>query len=96
MATQQTSVVTERGQVSIPAHLRKELGIEKGRRLLWEKIGEQEIRVVVLPDAKPHGAMVMRGFARRFRTPRKSQEWMQELRDGFFPDLTEEPTSPDP
>jgi AbrB family looped-hinge helix DNA binding protein len=50
------SVVTERGQVSIPAHLRKELGLEKGRRLLWEKSGEQEIRVVVLPPAEPRGA----------------------------------------
>jgi AbrB family looped-hinge helix DNA binding protein len=76
------SVVTERGQVSIPAHLRKELGLEKGRRLLWEKSGEQEIRVVVLPDAEPRGAMAMRGFARRFRPTRSSQDWMKELREG--------------
>jgi AbrB family looped-hinge helix DNA binding protein len=76
------SVVTERGQVSIPAHLRKELGLEKGRRLLWEKSGDQEIRVVVLPAAEPRGAMAMRGFARRFRSTRRSQEWMKELREG--------------
>ena len=76
------SIVTERGQVSIPAHLRKELGLEKGRRLLWEKSGEQEIRVVVLPAAEPRGAMAMLGFARRFRPTRKSQDWMKELREG--------------
>jgi len=76
------SVVTERGQVSIPAYLRKELGLEKGRRLLWEKAGEHEIRLVVLPEAEPRGAMAMRGFARRFRPTRRSQDWMKELRDG--------------
>lgn len=76
------SVVTERGQVSIPAQLRKELGLEKGRRLLWEKSGDQEIRVVVLPDTAPRGAMAMLGFARKFRPTRSSQDWMKELREG--------------
>jgi AbrB family looped-hinge helix DNA binding protein len=76
------SVVTERGQVSIPAQLRKDLGLEKGRRLFWEKSGEHEIRVVVLPEAEPRGAMAMRGFARTFRAARRSEEWMKELREG--------------
>jgi AbrB family looped-hinge helix DNA binding protein len=82
MATPSISVVTERGQVSIPAHLRKALGLEKGRRLLWEKAGEHEIRVVVLPEAEPRGAQAMRGFAQRFRAPRRSRDWMKELREG--------------
>jgi AbrB family looped-hinge helix DNA binding protein len=76
------SVVTERGQVSIPAHLRKSLGLEKGRRLLWEKASEHEIRVVVLPEVEPRGAKAMRGFARRFRATRRTQDWMKELREG--------------
>lgn len=75
-------MVTERGQVSIPAYLRKELGLERGRRLLWEKAGEQEIRLVVLPEAEPRGAVAMLGFARRFRPTRSSQDWMKELREG--------------
>jgi AbrB family looped-hinge helix DNA binding protein len=82
MATPSISVVTERGQVSIPAQLRKQLGLEKGRRLLWEKTGEHEIRVVVLPEGEPRGAMAMRGFAQRFRATRKTQDWMRELREG--------------
>ena len=76
------SIVTERGQVSVPSNLRRELGLEKGRRLLWEKIGEQEIRVVVLPEMEPRGAMAMLGFARRFRPTRTTEEWMKELREG--------------
>ncbi|HYN20457.1 MAG TPA: AbrB/MazE/SpoVT family DNA-binding domain-containing protein [Thermoanaerobaculia bacterium] len=76
------SVVTERGQVSIPSHLRRELGLEKGRRLLWEKLGDHEIRLVVLPDVQPKGARAMLGFARRFRPTRSSRDWMSELREG--------------
>jgi AbrB family looped-hinge helix DNA binding protein len=76
------SVVTERGQVSIPANLRQELGIEKGQRLLWERAGEHEIRIVVLQEDAPRGATAMLGFARRFRPTRRTQEWMDELREG--------------
>lgn len=81
-APSNVSVVTERGQVSIPSQLRRELGLEKGSKLLWEKLGEHEIRVVILPEVKPRGAQAMLGFARRFRSTRTTQEWMSELRDG--------------
>lgn len=77
------TVVTDRGQVSIPAHLRHELALTKGRRLLWQKTGEGELRVVVLEEEPPRGASAMRGFARRFRRrPRTTAEWMAELREG--------------
>ncbi|MFL6260800.1 MAG: AbrB/MazE/SpoVT family DNA-binding domain-containing protein [Thermoanaerobaculia bacterium] len=76
------SVVTERGQVSIPSQLRKELSLEKGQRLLWEKTGEHEIRVTVLPEPQPRGALAMLGFAKRFRKARRTRDWMAELREG--------------
>jgi bifunctional DNA-binding transcriptional regulator/antitoxin component of YhaV-PrlF toxin-antitoxin module len=79
-APAKTSVVTETGRVSIPAHLRKELSLAKGQRLLWEKVGEREIRVTILPDPAPCGAVAMLGFARRFRPTRRTREWMAELR----------------
>jgi bifunctional DNA-binding transcriptional regulator/antitoxin component of YhaV-PrlF toxin-antitoxin module len=76
------TIVTERGQVSIPAHLRKELALTKGRKLVWEKVGENELRVLVLEETARQGAQAMRGFARRFRAPRKTADWMRELREG--------------
>jgi len=76
------SVITERGQVSIPAQLRKELALAKGQRLLWEKTGEHEIRVTVLPEPERRGAMAMLGFAKRFRPTRLTEDWMAELREG--------------
>jgi bifunctional DNA-binding transcriptional regulator/antitoxin component of YhaV-PrlF toxin-antitoxin module len=77
-----TSVVTERGQVSIPAELRKELALGKGRRLLWEKAADAELRVKVLPEHEPQGSLRMLGFARRFRATRPTADWMAELREG--------------
>ena len=77
------TVVTDRGQVSIPAHLRKELALTKGQRLLWQKTGKRELKVVVLESPAPRGAQAMRGFARRFRTEaRTTADWMAELREG--------------
>lgn len=81
-APSKISVITDRGQVSIPARLRKELSLVKGQRLLWEKSGEHEIRVTVLPEPEPQGAMAMLGFAKKFRKTRRTQDWMEELREG--------------
>lgn len=83
MPRKNITAVTERGQVSIPSKLRKELSLQKGRRLLWERIGDREIRVIILSGRQPRGAEAMRGFARRFRlAPRTTAEWMKELREG--------------
>ena len=77
------TVITDRGQVSIPASMRKDLRLRKGQRLAWERAGEREIRVVVLREEKPLGAAAMRGFARRFREKiRTTADWMRELRAG--------------
>ncbi|MEE8526784.1 MAG: AbrB/MazE/SpoVT family DNA-binding domain-containing protein [Thermoanaerobaculia bacterium] len=82
-APTEITVVTDRGQVSIPAHLRKELALTKGQRLLWQKTGKRELKVVVLEPTTPRGAQAMRGFARRFRADsRTTAEWMAELREG--------------
>jgi AbrB family looped-hinge helix DNA binding protein len=77
------SVVTERGQVSIPADLRGALGLTRGKRLLWEKVSDRELRVRTLEEGKPAGPMSVLGFARRLRSEaRSTREWMQELRAG--------------
>jgi bifunctional DNA-binding transcriptional regulator/antitoxin component of YhaV-PrlF toxin-antitoxin module len=77
------TVVTERGQVSIPARLRHSLSLGKGKKLLWQKVSDHELRVTVVEEGRPVGAQAMRGFARRFRPrPRRTAEWMTELRAG--------------
>ncbi|MBN1962835.1 MAG: sporulation regulator [Deltaproteobacteria bacterium] len=77
------TIVTIRGQTSIPARLRREYRIEPGTELVWEAAGEHEWRVYierkteVLPN--PTG---MLGFARQFRKTRSTEQWMRELREG--------------
>lgn len=77
------TVVTDRGQVSIPAELRKALGLTKGRRVIWERVSDRELRVIRVADDEPTGALSVLGFARRFRPePRTTESWMNELRAG--------------
>ncbi|MFY8216818.1 MAG: AbrB/MazE/SpoVT family DNA-binding domain-containing protein [Chthoniobacterales bacterium] len=77
------STLTERGQVSIPAALRKGMNMRPGQRLLWEQLSERELRVTIEPDHVA-GPMAMLGYARRLRNapPRSTADWMQELRAG--------------
>jgi len=79
-----TTVVTERGQVSIPAPIRKELGLKTGQPLVWEKISDRECLVKVQRKKKPVGAMATLGFAARFRGEkgRRTARVMAELREG--------------
>jgi AbrB family looped-hinge helix DNA binding protein len=77
------TVVTERGQVSIPAHLRRALSLDRGKRVLWEKVNDRELRVTLMDGGQPVGAEAMLGYARRFRPePRSTADWMAELREG--------------
>ena len=78
-----TTVVTDRGQTSIPAEVRRALGLETGPRLRWERVSDREIRVIVMTASPPAGPMAMLGFARRFRPePRSTEAWMRVLREG--------------
>jgi AbrB family looped-hinge helix DNA binding protein len=76
------TTVTERGQVSIPAEVRKQLGLEPGQRLSWEVVADGECLVRVANARHAPGAVAMLGYARRFRQARRTNEWMAELREG--------------
>ena len=77
------TIVTERGQVSVPASLRKTMGLQPGLKLRWEQVSDREI-LVSLPEEKPAGPLAVLGYARRLREtpPRITADWMQELREG--------------
>ena len=77
------SLITERGQVSVPASLRKAMGLRPGQRLHWEQISDREIRVS-LRGNDPPGPLSVLGYAQRIRKspPKRTAEWMRELREG--------------
>ena len=47
------TTVTERGQVSIPAAVRKRLNLTPGQRVTWEPISDHECRMRVLHPPLP-------------------------------------------
>lgn len=74
--------VTDRGQTSIPAALRRRLRLEDGSRIVWQMVSERECRITVLPDRAVEGPAAMLGYARSFRPTRSTAEWMRALREG--------------
>ena len=76
------TMVTERGQVSIPATIRKRLNLSSGQRVIWEPLSDHECRMVVVTDTRAPGAMAMLGYAAKFRRVRRTSEWMGEIRQG--------------
>lgn len=76
-------VITERGQVSVPAGIRREMGLRAGQRLHFERISDREIRVLVA-DVAPVGPLSVLGYGKRMRDggTRRTEDWMKELREG--------------
>jgi len=79
------TTLTERGQVSVPAALRRKLRLHAGQELIWTEVSSRECRVVVRPLAtrKPDPLAAL-GFGPRalHRAPRSTAAWMKALRRG--------------
>jgi AbrB family looped-hinge helix DNA binding protein len=77
------STLTERGQISVPASLRKAMNLRPGQRLKFEPISNNEFRVFTLNNT-PAGPVAMLGYARKLRAgpSRRTDDWMRELREG--------------
>jgi len=78
------STLTERGQVSVPAALRRQLGITPGQSLIWSAISEDEFRVRVVRRPRKKQSPSMRGFIKTLQKkgPATTAEWMELLREG--------------
>ena len=76
------TMVTDRGQVSIPATIRKRLNLISGQRVTWEPISNHECRMLVVTETRVPGAMAMLGYAAKFRRVRRTSEWMADIRNG--------------
>ena len=76
------TVLTERGQTSIPAQVRKHMHLKPGTKLHWQEVSEHECRLVVQPEHPGPGAQAMLGYAKSFRKSRPTADWMHEIREG--------------
>jgi AbrB family looped-hinge helix DNA binding protein len=78
------TTITERGQISIPSALRRELHLKAGQTVLWEKVSDTECRLLIQSKqaikANPAAAI---GFAQRQGLQaRTTADWMNSLREG--------------
>ena len=76
------TTLTERGQISIPADFRAELGLKPGDKLLWSANGDRTLLLTTVEIPKRKGAMAMLGYAKTFRETMSTAEWMKILREG--------------
>ncbi|MCK5802140.1 MAG: sporulation regulator [Lentisphaeria bacterium] len=79
-----TTVLTARGQTSVPARLRRNARLSPGQCLHWQAVSETEFRVTVETPADAPGPLAVLGWARRGRSGpvRTSDDIMRELREG--------------
>jgi AbrB family looped-hinge helix DNA binding protein len=78
------TTITERGQISIPAQLRRDMHLVPGQTILWEKVSATECRLIVesreIAKPDPVGAL---NFAKEHGLPqRSSDQVLAELREG--------------
>ena len=76
------TTLTERGQVSMPSSLRREMGLRPGQPLLWKRVSDREVRVTVPGKGEIRS---MRGFIKKFHRPSlpsTTAEWLKLLREG--------------
>ena len=77
------ATLTERGQISVPAELRKTMNLRPGQRFKFAVVSDHEFRVFTENEA-PAGPLAMLGYARKLRAGpgRRTSDWMKELREG--------------
>ena len=76
------TVVTERGQTSIPAPLRRALKLARGDRLSWERISDTEIRLRLLKPKKKANPVAMIGYGSDLGITETSDAYMKRMREG--------------
>lgn len=75
------TTLTERWQVSMPASLRRELGLRPGQTLVWKRISDTEVRIQV---PKRGQKASVRGAMKKILSdgPTTTADWMQLVREG--------------
>jgi bifunctional DNA-binding transcriptional regulator/antitoxin component of YhaV-PrlF toxin-antitoxin module len=80
------TTLTERGQVSVPASLRREMGLEPGQELIWRQLSPDEVHVQVVRRQKPRSRSSVIGCGKKLHEergwPTRTDEWMKVLREG--------------
>ena len=79
-----TTVLTVRGQTSVPATLRRLAHLKPGQRLRWRQMSNTEFAVRIDAGTDAPGPLAALGYAQRYAhgTPKTTDDVMHELREG--------------
>ena len=78
------TTITERGQVSIPAQLRRDMNLQPGQTIVWEKVSAKECRLIIQPRTaiKPDPVGALKFAMEHGLAQRRTDEVLAELREG--------------
>ncbi|NLL82613.1 MAG: AbrB/MazE/SpoVT family DNA-binding domain-containing protein [Lentisphaerae bacterium] len=77
------TVVTERGQISIPASVRKQMHIVPGTPIVWSVSDDCTCTITLARKLPVRGAKAMLGFAHTYmNNDLSSDQLLAELREG--------------
>ena len=84
MQDDRTTILTKRGQTSVPASIRRQGRLKPGQKLHWHPVSDTEFRVTVPPLPEAPGPLAMLGWAHQFNPDdsRTTDQLMRELREG--------------
>lgn len=71
------SKISDRGQVSVPADVRDALGLQAGSSMRWEICADGSARVTPWRFFPKRSAVDLIGYAKQFRTPKRTEEWFK-------------------
>ena len=76
MKTVLKTKVSVRGQVALPAAVRRKLDIKVGDTLQWQFLSDGGVRMSLIQKPRAKDMRDMLGFANRFRKTRPSTDWL--------------------
>ena len=78
------TTITQRGQVSIPAQLRRDMNLQPGQTMVWEKVSAKECRLIIepRPAITPDPVRALKFASEHGLPQRRSDEVLAELREG--------------
>lgn len=82
--TDEQSILTDRGQVRIPASIRRDMGLQPGQALIWRKISNDELCVRIGGRKTLRSAASVIGRVKKLHEERgwatRTDEWLKVLR----------------
>ena len=80
-ATSDVTILTDRGQLQVPAWVRERLALQPGQRFAWSVLPDGDLQVHVVRQEAAARRTQWRAYARTTQGDRTSDEILAEMRE---------------